>query len=71
MICTVKLDEGRVEFESPYSDDQAAHALRAHVAVRRDMRRFGRDLHKLLGRGKHLSRAQLDWVHWFALNPNE
>jgi hypothetical protein len=71
MLCTVKLEGGRVGFESPYSDEEAILALRAHIVARLDMRQFGRDLLRQLNRGNRLSRIQLDWVHWFALNPNE
>jgi hypothetical protein len=71
MICSIKLDGRRVEFESPYADEEAILALRALLPTRRDMNNFGRELVERPNWRNRLSRVQLDWVHWFALNPNK
>jgi hypothetical protein len=71
MKCSVKLQGRRAEFESPHTDDEAILALRTLVATRQDMNDFARDMLRMLNRRNRLSRSQLDWIHWFALNPNE
>ncbi len=70
-LITVKLDGRRVEFESPFRDEEAIVALCALLATRRDMNDFASRLVRKANRGNRFSRTQLDWVHWFALNPND
>jgi hypothetical protein len=71
MLCVITVKGSRVEFESPYSDDEAICTLRGLMARGHVMSSIASDLLRRMDGDKRLSRVQLNWVHKLVLDAEE